>query len=114
MESPGRDERPRTLQVRRLLQFRGGFLASVVVYATVVIIWFSGARLAGWRLGEFGKTFAWVTGLELLAGGVAALAGSPWRRFGAGLAVGAGLGLLVIIAVIAWLAYGVTHGKLTF
>jgi hypothetical protein len=100
--------------VRRLPQFRGGLLASVTVYATVVLIFFSGARLAGWRLGEFGKAFVWTTGLQLLAGGIAAAAGSPWRRFGAGLIFGAGLGLVLIVAVIAWFAHGVTHGKLTF
>lgn len=85
-----------------------------MIYATVVIIYHYGSRLSGWRLGELGKALAWTTGLELLATGIAAVAGSRWRRFGAGLAVGGGLGLLLIIAFIAWFAYAVAHTKLTF
>lgn len=114
MKLPAQQEEPRFPEWDSLVWFGSGFLTSVLMYAAVVIVYLYGARLFGWRLGEFGKAFAWATVLQLLAAGITVVPASRWRRFGAGLAVGGGFGLLLIIAVIALFIYAFEHTKLTF
>jgi hypothetical protein len=111
MELQAQQEQPRPQGWRGLLWFGGGCLTSLVIYATVLIIFLFGARLFGWRLGELGIGFAWTMVLQLLAAGITVVNGSRWRRFGAGLAVG---GLLLLIAVVTLFVYAFDHTKLTF
>ena len=112
MELPARQERPKPPKSRSLLWFGGCCLTSLVMYATVVIEYLVGARLFDRRFGEFGA-FAWTTELQLLTAGITAVPASRWRRFGAGLAVGGGL-VLLLLALIALLVYAVDHTELTF
>jgi hypothetical protein len=114
MKLLGQHEQPRPLKWRMLAEFRGGLLASLVIYATILIVYVIGAGLDGWRQGELGKAFAWATALQLAAASIIAAASSRWRRFGAGIAVISGLGLLLIIVFIALFFYALTHAKLTF
>ena len=94
---------------RRLLCFRGGLLTSPVIYTAVVVVYLIGRRLFGWPGAGVSIAFAGTAVLELLAGGITAVPASQWRRFGAGLAVGGGAGVLLVIAVAALLVYGLEH-----
>ncbi len=114
VELPGKQEKPGPQDWRRLL---GGCLASLVIYLTTAIIYLFGASLGGWRHGEFENALAWATVLQLLAAGIVAVTSSRRRRFGAGVAVVSGLGLLIIaffFVVALFISYGFAHTRLTF
>ena len=127
MGLPGKQEKPKPQpgDWRGLAGFGGGCLVSLAIYLTMAMIYYLtmaimhilGARLGGWGPGEFGNALAWATVLQLLAAGIIAVTSSRWRRFGAGVAVVSGLGLLIIafIFVLGLLfSYGFAHTRLTF
>jgi hypothetical protein len=125
VELPGKQEKPKPRDRRRLAGFGGGCLASLAIYLTMVMIYYLtmaiinifGARLDGSRLDEFAKALAGATVLQLLAAGIIAVTSSRWRRFAAGVAVVSGLGLLIIaffFVVGLLLSYGFAHTRLDF